>query len=167
MDQGLERSLCLPEVSKGHMSGFSSLMVLDATHRKLLTQLLPWLPVVPPPKTQTVFLSVLQSKYETLCVFSSYRFSKECSCTEPLYFLTHSGTLGIRPRCLSKGTSVVQKIMIVQFIICRGFCSPLHKFLSGIIWELKVFVNTRPSLKTFFSTKAIDGAAAVIKRRFG
>lgn len=41
MDGGLERSLCLPEVSEGHMSGFSSVTGLEATHRKPLTQLLP------------------------------------------------------------------------------------------------------------------------------
>lgn len=38
-----EQTLCLTEVSKGHMSGFSSVTGLDATHRKPLTQLLPWL----------------------------------------------------------------------------------------------------------------------------
>lgn len=43
IEQELEQALCLTEVSKGHMSGFSSVAGLDATHRKPLTQLLPWL----------------------------------------------------------------------------------------------------------------------------
>jgi len=43
IERELEQALCLTEVSKGHMSGFSSVAGLDATHRKPQTQLLPWL----------------------------------------------------------------------------------------------------------------------------
>lgn len=138
------------------MSGFSSVMRLEATHRKPLTQLLPWLPVVPPPITQPVFYLCFKVSMKPFVSYPPTGSVRSVPVPSPskaaIYFLIHSGTLGIKPSCLSKGTSVVQKTMIVQFIICWDvYCSPLHKFLSGIMWEMKLFVNTRPSLKTFLN----------------
>lgn len=120
------------------MSGFSSVAGLDATHRKPLTQLLPWLLQSLRPLNSSHFFQLCNKT--SMKAFVSYHptGSRRVPLPSPykkkaaIDFLIHRQALGIKPSCLSR-----------NFCGPSGFySSPLHTFLTRIMWELKLFMNT-------------------------
>ncbi len=154
MEWELEQALCLAEVSKGHMLGFSSVVRSGRYTQEATDTAASTYPAVSPstPLTLAFFSALLQSQHESLCVLSSHRF-KECSCTKPsikkqrliIIFFSQTSSRN-QAKMFIKSNFCSSKPMIVQSIICWGLYSkPLHKFLTRIMWELKLLMNTRPS----------------------
>lgn len=144
----LEQALCLTEVSKGHMSGFSSVAGLDATHRKPQTQLLPWLLQSLHPLNTSHFFQLCSKT--SMKAFVSYHPTSSRSVPVPSpykkgsnWFSNSQTSSRNQANLFIKRNFSGSKSMIVQSIICWGFYrSPLHTFLTRIMWELKLLVNT-------------------------